>query len=499
MMRKILFPLFLLTVFAGFGESYNINLGGWVLDDYENLKKNEFIRIKTVDIDEHNDKYKIIMENNDTLKLSGSIDKKIAFEINNVDDLWNCAIISRVLPETVMKKGYQPDLRKEMEDDALEYISKVKNMGLEFEDPYLETYIYSLITKMIPSRLIDGRVYNVNILLLNDPEMNACMYPNGTMVVNTGLLSMLKSEEELVSVLAHEVAHFVLDHSVVNVNKEISRKKRAAFWSGLATGLTAVAEGVAAATTDYIPGGATLAMAAASAVISNAVIERLGMKCNHEQETEADEYSSMILDLLGYPKNAVAASLNRIKNQMDGEHRKCMYFSSYSHPALVDRIEHVGPVYEKTEPEYEKMISFAISRTALYKFANRRFTQALNLININIKNKVAVVQDYIVKSKCYLSLYSEESKLKEIFGFLNAAKKIDSNILEIYKTEIITRLRLGGKQQAVALLYQYAERVKNIPEGHLDFRENELVWVSSMLAKLGAPRIEPKVGVSVRK
>lgn len=76
MIRKILFSLFLLTVFAGFGESYDINLGGWVLDNYGNLKKNEFIKIKTVDIDEHNDKYKIIMENNDTLKLRSSIDKK---------------------------------------------------------------------------------------------------------------------------------------------------------------------------------------------------------------------------------------------------------------------------------------------------------------------------------------------------------------------------------------------------------------------------------------
>lgn len=490
-MRKILFPLFLLTVFAGFGESYDINLGGWVLDDYENIKKHEYIRIKTVDIDEHNDKYKIIMDNNDTLKLSGSIDKKVAFEINNIDDFWNSAIVSRVLPETVMKKGYQVDLRREMEDDALEYISKVKNMGLEFEDPYLETYIYGLITKIIPSRLIDGRVYNVNLLLLKDSEMNACMYPNGTMVINTGLLAMLKSEEELVSVLAHEVAHFVLDHSVVNVNKEITRKKRAAFWSGVVTGLTAIAEGVIAAKTDYIPGGATLAMGAASAMISSAVIDRLGMKYSHEQETEADEYSSMVLDLLGYPKNAGAAAMSRMKGQMDKEHRKCMYFSSYTHPALVDRIEHVGPVYEKSEPEFEKMVSFAISETAYGKFANRRFSQALDLLNINIKNNVATVRDYIVKSECYLSLYNDKSKLEKIFGFLEAAKKINPLILQIYKTEIIAHLRLGNKQQAIALLYEYNKLIKDVSEGHLDFKEKEDFWISNMLAKLGAPKNLP--------
>ena len=493
MMRKILFPLFLLTVFAGFGESYDINLGGWLLDNYGNFKKNEFIRIKTVDIDEHNDKYKIIMDKNDTLKLHSSIDRKIAFEINNTDDLWNSAIISRVLPETVMKKGFQIGLRNEIESDALEYIGKVKSNGWDFEDPYLETYIYGLITKIAPQILIDGRISHVNLLLLNDPQMFACMYPNGTMVINTGLISLLKSEEELVAILSREIAHFVLDHSTINVNKEITRKKRETFWAGVATVLTGITEGMAAYETGYYTGLATLSMATATAAISSEVIDYLGLRYTNEQKKEADEYALMTLELLGYPKSALATALNHLSTQVSLGKEPCPYFESYKPKELTERILSLGDPKNKIDHEFEKMISFAITETANTKYAFRKFKQAIKLVDVNIKNKVGVVQDYIIKSQCYLSLYSEESKLKEIFGFLNAAKKIDSSFFEIFKTEIITHLRLGNKQQAIALLREYGEKIKSVSDGHLDFKERESIWVTNMLVKLGAYNTTPAV------
>ena len=54
--------------------------------------------------------------------------------------------------------------------------------------------------------------------LLRVNDENVYMYSNGTMVIHTGLLSALHTEDELVAILSHEIAHFVLDHSVQNVN-----------------------------------------------------------------------------------------------------------------------------------------------------------------------------------------------------------------------------------------------------------------------------------------
>ena len=56
------------------------------------------------------------------------------------------------------------------------------------------------------------------------------MLPNGTMLISTGLLCTLDSEDELAAIIANEMSHFVLDHQVNNIYRAERRAKRAAFW-----------------------------------------------------------------------------------------------------------------------------------------------------------------------------------------------------------------------------------------------------------------------------
>ena len=309
-----------------------------------------------------------------------------------------------------------------MEDEALSFINKQKEYGLVFNDPYLENYIYSLISKIAPKTLIDSRPGNVNLLILENPAMNASMYSNGTLVINTGLLSALHTEDELVAVLAHEIAHFILDHNIQNVNAAITRKKRAEFWAGLATGLTAVAEGVAAAKSNYyIPGGATLGMAVMSTVIAQQVVDRLGMKYNLEQEEHADMVAIQALEILGYDKNALASALNRMKGVMEQERSHVMYFQSYTHPALVKRIQDAGKPQDLKNSDFEKEISFAVTSTARMKFEDRRFRQVLPLVNQNINNGVATAEDYILKANCLLALYNDAQSNAEVLEMVNSS------------------------------------------------------------------------------
>lgn len=51
-----------------------------------------------------------------------------------------------------------------------------------------------------------------DVAVINSPQVNAFVVPGGKIVVYTGLLSMLSSEDELAAVLAHEVAHVVARH-----------------------------------------------------------------------------------------------------------------------------------------------------------------------------------------------------------------------------------------------------------------------------------------------
>ncbi len=463
-----------------FAQSFDLDLTATMLRDNDAWKENSQVNIKrfihTVDVDEYGSAKEVFYLEDDIgnkVDINSKVNDCFDFKFDNVQQLWDANIITNVLNQ-LKKKGLQYDLRSEMESDALDYIQKVKNYGLELNDPYLKTYIYSLVSKIAPTYLIDGRPGSINLIIQDSPTINSCCYPNGTIVLNAGLLAVLHSEDELVAILAHEIAHFILDHSVQNVNAAISRKKRAEFWSALTTGLTAIAEGVVASKTEYYtPGAATIGMAVLSSSIAKQVIERLGMKYNHKQEDEADKLAIQVLKIMGYDENAMATALNRIMGEYIKERNNAMYFKSYSHPSLIERIHNAGIPNDYRDIMFEQIISFAISSVAIMKYNDCRFHQCLPYVTQNIENNVATADDYILKANCLLSLKSDEISNIEVLELINKAKQIDAENINIYKTEIIATLRLDDRGKAIELLNQYITKLNSY---NLDNIESDKTW-----------------------
>lgn len=460
-MKKII-ALLLFVVCAGsiYAQTYKVDLDATVMKKYEHFKKGDKIKITdiihTTEYDgfQYVGSYYIVI-NNDTLPITSKLGDRLEFQYKNTQDVWDAKIASDVLVD-LEKKGVQKELRDEMEKDALEYITKVKGYGMEFNDPYLENYIYSLIAKIAPETIVDGRPGSVNLLILEDDALNACIYPNGTLVINTGLLSALHSEDELVAILSHEIAHFVLDHSIDNVNMAKTRQKRAEFWAAVVTGVAAMAEGVAASKNKYyVPGAVTLGTAMLASTIAADVIDRLGMKYDHEQEFEADKLAIQILSLLGYDENALATALMRIETQMVVERNNAIYFASYTHPALIDRIQKAGKPQGRKSRQFEKEISFAVTSSARIKYENRRFKQAMILATQNIENGVATAEDFIIKANCLLALQNSMDSNRQVVELINSAKSVDPGNINIYKADILAHLRLGDRSKAIELLHSY--------------------------------------------
>ena len=484
MKKQITLFICLLVAIIGNAQSYKVSLDATLNDDYKKMKKGTEVSISRVinniDFDDYGNlrnKYFLVI-NTDTVLYDSRIATRFDYRCDNIQDLWDQKIICNVF-ENLSNDGIQEALRNEMEDEALSFINQQKEYGMVFNDPYLENYIYSLISKIAPKTLIDSRPGNVNLLILENPSMNAGMYSNGTLVINTGLLSALHTEDELVAILAHEIAHFVLDHNIQNVNEAVARKKRAEFWAGIATGLTAVAEGVAAVKSNYyIPGGATLGMAVLSSSIAKQVVDRLGMKYNLEQEKEADKTAIQALEILGYDKNALASALSRMKSVMEQERSNVMYFQSYTHPALVKRINDAGKPVDIQNSDFEKAISFAITSTARMKFEDRRFRQVLPLVEQNIANDVATAEDYILKANCLLALDNDAQSNAEVLEMVNIAKSLDETNINIYKAEILANLRLEKHTIAHDLLTQYVQRLNDIELTMKDI-ESDRMWDST--------------------
>jgi hypothetical protein len=125
--------------------------------------------------------------------------------------------------------------------------------GLLYNNPMLQRYLNSIGQRLVPKD--SPNIYSFKILL--DPIPKAESFSTGTVLVSTGLVSMLDNEAQLAYVLGHEIAHVEKNHfyealrmSVVQdaLNKEkeeSTERKRAIFTAAVTTATAGVGTGVA--------------------------------------------------------------------------------------------------------------------------------------------------------------------------------------------------------------------------------------------------------------
>lgn len=78
-------------------------------------------------------------------------------------------------------------------------------------DPAAQAYLDSLVRGLAP---MAKKPFSYRVAILPWGEPNACALPGGQLAVTQGLLSTLRSEAELVAVLAHELGHVELGHCI---------------------------------------------------------------------------------------------------------------------------------------------------------------------------------------------------------------------------------------------------------------------------------------------
>lgn len=83
---------------------------------------------------------------------------------------------------------------------------------LEFESTIIEKKRVNdsvqSITEYLESH-IDENPYDVEILIIDSPIINALTFPGGLMVVYTGLIKITDNPEELATIIAHELGHVI--------------------------------------------------------------------------------------------------------------------------------------------------------------------------------------------------------------------------------------------------------------------------------------------------
>ena len=163
------------------------------------------------------------------------------------------------------------------------------------DDPILQSYLEQLSYNLVAhSDLEDTRL---TVVVVNNPTINAFAVPGGVIGIHTGIFTYANNEDQLSSIIAHEIAHLSQRHFARSM--EAQRSASAISLAGL------LATIIVSSQTDTDAAIATLTTA--QAISAN---QQLRYSRNNEQE--ADRLGVKIMTRAGKDPGASADMLNNM-------------------------------------------------------------------------------------------------------------------------------------------------------------------------------------------
>ncbi|HUH67257.1 MAG TPA: M48 family metalloprotease [Syntrophales bacterium] len=207
-----------------------------------------------------------------------------------------------------------------------EFYDKLEKSGVLIHDERTDAYITALGNKLLAQG--EKPLFVFHFSVIRSSAINAFATPGGYIYVNRGLVTMVETESELASVLAHEIAHIKQRHVASIIEK--SQKL------GIAT-LAAVLAGAFLGGGDLGPAVASFSLATAST---------LSLKFSREHEEEADRLGMSYLVGAGYDGKAMMDFMRLM--------RRYEYYSSgipsyfLTHPGTEERITYIDALLHTT-------------------------------------------------------------------------------------------------------------------------------------------------------
>lgn len=116
--------------------------------------------------------------------------------------------LAAVLPAAAFTIGEEREL-----GDKLLY--SVRSAFDTIEDPDISQYINKIGQDIV--KVTGVQYFDYRFFVINDKEFNAFAAPSGLIFFNTGLIGAMETEDELVSVIAHEIGHIVKRHLAARI------------------------------------------------------------------------------------------------------------------------------------------------------------------------------------------------------------------------------------------------------------------------------------------
>ena len=175
---------------------------------------------------------------------------------------------------------------------------------------------------------------SIRVYIVDTPAWNASCYPNGMVLVNTGLLLQIRSEAQFAFVLGHEITHYTHRHVVDELRKKVNT---AGFLAVFGLAMAGVGAGIGANT-----GGLTS--------VANAIGGYSLISFSRDEERDADDGGFKMATSLGYaPQEAPAIWLAVLEDEkaVPDTHSRA-FFSD--HPGSQERADTMTKLAAEVTP-----------------------------------------------------------------------------------------------------------------------------------------------------
>ncbi len=422
----------------------------------------------------------------------GKQDKKVlTLQPETTTEFWQSVSIQNDMYEYFDDKGYRYNLRQELNYESLDYLNRIRQ--ITYNDASINEYVQALFARLIPVEGDSKRPEKLSVRLIQSPVPDAYMLPNGVMLISTGLLSTLDSEEELTAIIANEITHYVLDHQVINVIRAESRSKRAFVMGTILAGVAQVSSEVAwydnnrkAAAVSITAGIGSIASLA-----SIQEVNLLGVTYNEKQEWAADQAVLDFLRFKGLTPDALTSALGKVKRfyQLQNQSKNLVRYGSC---ALIgkrlSKLNGNADINLQSRKYHEITANAVTFNAAMYQEDHLYHTAEL-LTRKNIHNGVASEHDYVINVQTRMAQNDTPESNEECLKLIRRAKTLSKvPNLDIYKQEALLLIRLDRPFEASAILNKYLELLveyRQQPENKDDTEWvlQEMAWTREWLAK----------------
>ncbi|HUO85974.1 MAG TPA: M48 family metallopeptidase [Thermoanaerobaculia bacterium] len=207
-----------------------------------------------------------------------------------------------------------------------------------YDDPLLASYLDGLVARLEPAGMAANPALDYRVRVVADTHLNAFAYPHGSIYVHSGLLARLDNEDQLATVLGHEMSHVEYRHML--------RHRRAAQNRAVALSVAAVAAAVVVAGEEADAWRAGQWRKAAAIDVLGDLFIGLGLQLafvaavngyGRDLEVEADRGGFAKLEAAGYRAEEAPKMYQALLAAAGPESGRAATFFFGSHPRLSER------------------------------------------------------------------------------------------------------------------------------------------------------------------